>query len=82
MLCARVSKRHFGRSETLFSEGDQCRDLFVVAIGRIRIFKLSPSGREQVLAVEGPGELFAVNLIVTFARPPVVVASPLTMTTE
>lgn len=26
--------------------------------------------------------LFAVNLIVTFARPPVVVASPLTMTTE
>lgn len=26
--------------------------------------------------------LFAVNLIVTFGRPPVVVASPLTMTTE
>jgi uncharacterized protein involved in response to NO len=26
--------------------------------------------------------LFAINLIVTFARPPVVVASPLTMTTE
>ncbi|HTS57682.1 MAG TPA: Crp/Fnr family transcriptional regulator, partial [Terriglobales bacterium] len=27
--------------------------------GRIRIFKLSPSGREQVLAVEGPGSSFA-----------------------
>lgn len=26
--------------------------------GRIRIFKLSPSGREQVLAVEGPGSSF------------------------
>jgi CRP/FNR family transcriptional regulator len=58
-LCGRVSKRHFGRGETLFSEGDQCRGLFVVATGRIRIFKLSPSGREQVLAVEGPGSSFA-----------------------
>ncbi|HTT25164.1 MAG TPA: Crp/Fnr family transcriptional regulator [Candidatus Sulfotelmatobacter sp.] len=58
-LCARVSKRHFDRGETLFSEGDQCHGLFVVATGRIRIFKLSPSGREQVLAVEGPGSSFA-----------------------
>lgn len=58
-LCGRVSKRHFGRGETLFSEGDQCHGLFVVATGRIRIFKLSPSGREQVLAVEGPGSSFA-----------------------
>ena len=59
MLCARVSKRHFGRGETLFSEGDPCHGLFVVAMGRIRIFKLSASGREQVLAVEGPGNSFA-----------------------
>jgi CRP/FNR family transcriptional regulator len=28
--------------------------LFIVASGRIRIFKTSASGREQVLAVEGP----------------------------
>ncbi len=59
MLCARVSKMHFSRAETLFSEGDPCHGLFVVATGRIRIFKLSPSGREQVLAVEEPGSSFA-----------------------
>ena len=58
-LCARVSKMHFGRGHALFSEGDQCHGLFVVATGRIRIFKLSPSGREQLLAVEGPGSSFA-----------------------
>ncbi|MGH9357257.1 MAG: Crp/Fnr family transcriptional regulator [Terriglobia bacterium] len=58
-LCARVSKRHFGRGEPLFSEGDPCHGLFVVATGRIRIFKLSPSGREQLLAIEGPGSSFA-----------------------
>src|SRR5579871_5206269 len=27
--------------------------------GKVRIFKLSPSGREQILAVEGPGSSFA-----------------------
>src|SRR5215475_9076958 len=58
-LCARVSRRHFGRGESLFSEGDSCRGLFLVAAGRVRIYKLSPSGREQVLAVEGPGSSFA-----------------------
>jgi CRP-like cAMP-binding protein len=58
-LCARVSKRRFGQGELLFNEGDQCTGLFLVASGRIRIFKLSPSGREQVLAVEVPGSSFA-----------------------
>lgn len=58
-LCARVHKQHFGPGAALFTEGDPCHGLFVVATGRIRIFKLSPSGREQVLAVEGPGSSFA-----------------------
>jgi len=58
-LCACVAKRHFRRGELLFSEGDQCLGLFLVASGKVRIFKLSPAGREQVLAVEGPGSSFA-----------------------
>src|SRR5690242_14758674 len=58
-LCARVSKRQFGRGETLFSEGDECRGLFVVSAGKIRIFKLSAAGREQILAIEEPGSSFA-----------------------
>jgi len=58
-LCARVTSRHFQRGEMLFNEGDQCSGLFLVASGKIRIFKLSSAGREQVLAVEGPGSSFA-----------------------
>jgi CRP/FNR family transcriptional regulator len=58
-LCARVSNRHFRRGELLFNEGEQCSGLFLVASGKIRIFKLSPAGREQVLAVEGPSSSFA-----------------------
>jgi CRP-like cAMP-binding protein len=39
----------------LFAAGEPCRGLFIVASGRVRIYRLSPDGREQVLHVEGPG---------------------------
>ena len=58
-LAVRVSNKRFERGALLFSEGDPCTGLFLVASGKIRIFKLSASGREQVLAVEGPGSSFA-----------------------
>src|SRR5690242_14898158 len=58
-LAARTIRRRFQRGELLFGEGDPCTGLFLVASGKIRIFKLSASGREQVLAIEGPGSSFA-----------------------
>lgn len=58
-LAARTVRKRFQRGELLFGEGDACTGLFLVASGKIRIFKLSPSGREQVLAIEGPGSSFA-----------------------
>lgn len=58
-LANRVIKKHFRHGTLLFGEGDACSGLFLVASGKIRIFKMSPNGREQVLAVEGPGSSFA-----------------------
>ncbi len=58
-LATRTSRKRFRQGEHLFAEGDPCTGLFLVASGKIRIFKLSVSGREQVLAVEGPGSSFA-----------------------
>lgn len=58
-LCKHVTKMRLQRGKMLFSEGDQCSGLFVVAGGTIRIFKLSAGGREQLLAVEGPGSSIA-----------------------
>lgn len=58
-LSGRITNKHFQRGEILFNEGDRCLGLFLVASGKIRIFKLSPAGREQVLAVEEPGGSFA-----------------------
>ena len=55
LLAARAVRKHFFAGELLFSEGDSCNGLHIIAVGKLRIFKSSTSGREQVLAVEGPG---------------------------
>lgn len=55
MLAAHFVRRRYGHGELLFSEGDPCRGLYIIESGKLRIFKSSPNGREQVLAVEGPG---------------------------
>jgi CRP/FNR family cyclic AMP-dependent transcriptional regulator len=58
-LAARAMRKRFQKDQQLFAEGDPCTGLYLVAAGKIRIFKLSSSGREQILAVEGPGSSFA-----------------------
>jgi CRP/FNR family transcriptional regulator, cyclic AMP receptor protein len=55
----RAVARRFAAGELLFSEGEPCAGLYVVAGGRVRIFKTSASGREQVLAIEGAGSSVA-----------------------
>jgi CRP/FNR family transcriptional regulator, cyclic AMP receptor protein len=59
LVAARSSTRSYAAGELLFSEGEPCRGLYVVMSGRIRIFKSSRSGREQVLAIEGAGSSVA-----------------------
>jgi CRP-like cAMP-binding protein len=58
-LGSRAIRKTHSDGDRLFVEGDACQGLFVVANGAVRIFKSSPSGREQVLALEGPGSSIA-----------------------
>jgi len=58
-LAARTVRKRFSSGELLFSEGDPCNGLHIIAAGRVRIFKASVGGREQVLAVNNPGETVA-----------------------
>jgi CRP/FNR family transcriptional regulator len=58
-LAARTLRKLFTAGELLFSEGEPCKGLHIVAHGKIRIFKTSMSGREQVLAVNTDGESVA-----------------------
>nr|WP_277621251.1 Crp/Fnr family transcriptional regulator [Thermus arciformis] len=48
------------KGELLFLEGEPVRALFVVRRGLIKVYKLDPEGRKQVvLHVEGPGKVLA-----------------------
>jgi CRP/FNR family transcriptional regulator len=47
------------KGETLFLEGNPCPGLFVVHAGAVKIFKISPKGREQVLTIETSGRAVA-----------------------
>src|SRR5215471_4186844 len=58
-LRRRVSSKTYDRGELLFNEGDSCRGLYIVGRGKVRIFKVSAGGREQILSIEGPGSSFA-----------------------
>jgi CRP/FNR family transcriptional regulator len=58
-LAKRTLIRSFASAELIFSEGEPCTGFYIVSRGRVRIFKISPSGREQVLALEGPGRSVA-----------------------
>ncbi len=58
-LAARTVRKRFKTGELLFSEGESCHGLHVIATGKVRIFKASVNGREQVLAVNQAGESVA-----------------------
>ena len=58
-LASRTVRKLFSTGESLFSEGEPCHGLHIIAQGKVRIFKTSMSGREQVLAVNTPGESVA-----------------------
>jgi len=54
-LASRCGVRAYAAGELIFSEGEPCSGLYILVTGRVRIFKTSASGREQVLSIEGPG---------------------------
>jgi len=58
-LAARTVRKLFATGELLFSEGEPCNGLHIIARGKVRIFKTSVNGREQVLALNGPGDTVA-----------------------
>lgn len=50
--------KSFGRGQTIFSEGDPGTGFYVVISGRVKIYKLSADGKEQILHIFGGGEPF------------------------
>lgn len=54
-VAERCVTRRAPSGTVLFAAGEPSRGLYVVEAGRVRVYRVSPDGREQVLHIEGPG---------------------------
>jgi CRP-like cAMP-binding protein len=57
-LRSSLTETRLRRGETLFREGDSGDRLYVVMEGKIKLGRSSPDGRENLMAVLGPGQMF------------------------
>jgi CRP/FNR family transcriptional regulator len=57
-LAAEARERRCAAGEQVLAEGEPCQGLSFVVSGRVKAFKVSEDGREQVLRILGPGRTF------------------------
>ncbi len=50
--------KFYAKGRMVFSEGDDGNGFYVVADGKVKIFKVSMDGKEQILHIYGPGAPF------------------------
>ncbi|MBM4277544.1 MAG: Crp/Fnr family transcriptional regulator [Deltaproteobacteria bacterium] len=51
--------KQVGKKEILFSEGEEARGFYVVLSGKVKLYKISPEGKEQILHVVSAPDSFA-----------------------
>jgi len=57
-VAAIALEQKFKRGDTLFLEGAVAAGFYTIVAGKVKIFKLSLDGKEQILHIFGPGECF------------------------
>jgi len=57
-LSASMVESRLARGEALFREGDSGDRLYVVTEGKVKLGRTSADGRENLLAILGPGQMF------------------------
>jgi CRP/FNR family transcriptional regulator len=57
-LASVVVKRSYDKNQAIFAEGDEGDGFYVLISGRVKIFKISRDGKEQILHIFGSGEPF------------------------
>ena len=58
-ISASASVKKVASGELIFQEGEPAHSFFIVGRGKVKVFKMSPEGKEQVLMIAQPGESFA-----------------------
>lgn len=59
LLSSIIRVKQSGRGDILFAEGAKAEGFYVVAKGKVKVYKLSAEGRERVLHIVQPGNSFA-----------------------
>jgi CRP/FNR family transcriptional regulator len=59
LLETSASLKKVGKGEQIFSEGMEATAFFIVVSGKVKIYKLSPDGKEHTLHIQSPGDLVA-----------------------
>jgi CRP/FNR family transcriptional regulator, dissimilatory nitrate respiration regulator len=62
--------RQHERGDVLFSEGEEALGFYIVGTGKVKIYKLSPEGKERILHILHPGGTFAEAAIFGSGRYP------------
>lgn len=57
-LRAIAQEKYFERNDPVFWEGDEGTGFYIVIKGKVKIYKVSSEGKEQILHVYGPGQPF------------------------
>ena len=57
-LTEELTEVDLSRGSTLFHEGDPGDQLYFIISGKIKLGRTAPDGRESLVAIMGPGELF------------------------
>lgn len=52
-----LTEKKFSRNETIFLEGNDPAGFYIILKGRVKVFKLSADGKEQILHIAGANEL-------------------------
>ncbi len=57
--CRPISAR---AEERVFTQGEACTHFYILAAGRVKCYRASPEGREQIMAIfERPGDAFCTT---------------------
>ena len=54
-----VTDKEYTKGQRIFSEGDEVSGFYMVISGRIKVYKVSPDGKEQIMHIFTPGQPFA-----------------------
>lgn len=69
-VAAAASLKHAAKNELIFYQGDIAHAFFVVAAGKVKVFKMSPDGKEQILLIANAGDSFAEAALFSGGRFP------------